>query len=957
MVDHEYEQKLALLDKILKDGLSKLLVEAKEKNFLEPPYGRMPYPTPLISEEAFIQQGGINCSDEDPEFNFEYGFDPLKFLADFILWSHPDTIENRRLRKVDASLNLQKRAQHARLQLFTAQSLCGSVRNQRSGILWGPFVSPLSVSSVACTCKPFKMGKVVVQLSYSHNFDEVLQTIEIAVTSEEGNEFPLPVKVVFNDLQPSTRYVVRCCLSSNPSIRKVVMVDPKKDDDNSSPPVGPVYSPEEVQYELGLDFPGQWGGYFMYSDFQTLPSEASSSSSAAASDTAMMEESHVRRKSGLPVAHRKQESAGSSSSLSFSPVQLLCYGQKAIDGQSSSSSSSVTSSDLSDRRSILGIDTSVPAVSVLLGDVLQHVHNITDEEKYNDPSSNELNNRSNALSYVRDIDSLLIHNPLFNEIHPASNTTLLSGSRIPLRSTGFVLGWCDRSEKSNYLLRAEEKVFKQYRHDLKRYEKKTAKSSSTVRGVDKSKSTPPPTNLLPVPTLKRLPLSDSVATLLQELPINDELFKDPVVVTTASSSSSSSKNTKPLQIPENVKGCRMMYRTLMMGPDVMLVVLDMRGMGPMGDYLGKEQAEWLRNVLMESTTVQWKVLLCGRSFGVAGLSSSSAAARDGGDGDGDGDGGMRRSISGGADGVTSSVMVGQNIDPTIEDDTEPPLVFLSSKQVHLPDDNNEPGDFRTITPITVELDETYGRPICSVQQVLAKFQETVKSNSSLPPSGTDNVSDSVLVASGVILLSSGLCSATHQLMAEAADSSHSHVEPDILSPAFVALYSSLIEPSIKDAKDNEEVDGIIRAQLLPTGDNVDEPSDLSMSEMALYAEVCLGTVPAQVRESRNDDGGGGDGDDNNGTFYFRDGFSASTLYSAYSNGTDQPAADSDRGEQLSSSSSSSSTAASHCKLQLLSDGKLQLSLFRVGPMAADRDEDSGPIYECTFHTIPAPASD
>ena len=59
MVDHEYEQKLALLDKILKDGLSKLLLEAKEKNFLEPPYGRMPYPTPLISEETFIQQGGI----------------------------------------------------------------------------------------------------------------------------------------------------------------------------------------------------------------------------------------------------------------------------------------------------------------------------------------------------------------------------------------------------------------------------------------------------------------------------------------------------------------------------------------------------------------------------------------------------------------------------------------------------------------------------------------------------------------------------------------------------------------------------------------------------------------------------------------------------------------------------------------------------------------------------------
>ena len=913
MVDHEYEQKLALLDKILKDGLSKLVLEAKEKNFLEPPYGRMPYPTPLISEETFIQQGGIDCSDEDPEFNFEYGFDPLKFLADFIIWSHPDTIENRRLRKVDASLNLQKRAQHARRQLFTAQSLCDIVRNQRSGILWGPFVSPLSVSSVACTCKPFKMGKVVVQLSYNHNFDEVLQTIEILVTSEDGNEFPLPVKAVFNDLQPSTRYVVRCCLSSNPFIRKVPVVDPKKDDDSSSPPTGPVYSPEEVQNELGLDFPGQWGGYFMHSDFQTLPSETSKSNNAA------MEDSHARRKSGLPVAHRKQEVAvaAGSSGLSFSPVQLQCYGQAAIDGlpptttATATTSSSTTSSDLFGH---IDIDHTVPAVSVLLGDVLQHVYT-TDQEKKHDPSE-ELNNRSHTLSYVHDIDSLLIHNPLFNVIHPTSNTP--SGSRIPLRSTGFVLGWCDRSESSNYLLRAEEKVFKQYRHDLKRYEKKSAKSSSvSVRGTagDRNKSTPPPSNLLPVPTLKRLPLSDSVATLLQELPIDEELFKDPVAA------SSSSKSAKPSQIPENVKGCRMMYRTLMMGPDVMLVVLDMRGMGPMGDYLGKEQAEWLRTVLTESTSVQWKVLLCGRSFGVAGLSPS---ARDG-DGNGEADGGM------------SSGILGQNIDP-IKDDTEPPLVFLSSKQVHLSDDDAEPGDFRTITPITVELDETYGRPICSVQQVLAKFQETVKSNPSLPSSGsklTDDVSDSVLVASGVIVLSSGLCSATQQLMVEAADLSHTHVEPDILSPAFVALYSSLIEPSIKDAK-GDDVNDIMRHQLLPTGPNVDELSDVA-SELVLYAEVCLGTVPT----NRRDDAAGG-------TFYFRDGFSASTLYSAYSNGADQPAADNDRDEQLSS-------VASHCKLQLLSDGKLQLSLFRVGPIAVD--VDSGPIYECTFHTIPAPASD
>jgi len=891
MVDYEYEQKLALLDSILKEGLSKLLLEAKEKNFLEPPYGRMPYPTPLISEEAFIQQGGIHCNDEDPEFNFEYGFDPLKFLADFIMWSHPDTIENRRLRKIDASLYLQKRAQHSRLQLFTAQCLCGIVKNQRSGILWGPFVSPISVSSVICICKPFKMGKVVVQLSYSHSFDEILHTTEVKVVSEDDNEFPLPVKVIFKDLQPSTRYVVRCCLSSNPSMK---LVDPKKgpqddDDGNASKPVGPVYTPEEVEYELGLDFPGQWGGCFMQSDFRTLPSEASD-----APKSNPTEESHARRKSGLPIAHKKQEPAVGSG-LSFSPVQLQCYGQAAIDGQSTY--------DLVSDRASMGTDTSVPVVSVLLGDVLQHVY--TGE----DPST-ELNNRNNTLSYVRDINNLFTHNPLFHDIHPTSNT--LPGLRIPLRSTGFLLGWCDRSEKSNYLLRAEEKVFKLYRHDIKRYEKKSAKSS--VRG-DKSKPAPP-SNLLPMPTLKRLPLSDSVATLLQELPIDEQLFNDPPVATT----SSSSKNAKP-QIPENLKGCRMMYRTLMMGPDLMLVVLDMRGVGPMGDYLGKEQAEWLRSVLAESTSVQWKVLLCGRSFGVAGLSYSVSSSGD--------DEALRSSMSGDRMTSTGSLGLGQQNTEPYEDDIEPPLV-LSSKQVHLPDDKEQ--DFRTITPISVELDEIYGRPTCSVQQVLAKFQETVKTNPLLPPSNTDNTQGSILVASGVIILSSGLCSATQQLMAEAADSSQSHVEPDILSPAFVALYSSLTEPSIKDAKDRD-VDSIMQAQFLPAGDNIEDPSEVA-TETLLYAEVSLGTVPS-TKEGKNNR--------RDGTYYFRDGFSAFTMYSAYYNGgTDE--SPTKIGEQ------SSSSVASHCKLQLVSDGKLQLSLFRV-------DDQSSPIYECTFHTIPAPSSD
>ena len=48
------QDQLILLDEILQKGLEKLLEHAKKNNFLEPPFGRLPNPTPLITEEEFL---------------------------------------------------------------------------------------------------------------------------------------------------------------------------------------------------------------------------------------------------------------------------------------------------------------------------------------------------------------------------------------------------------------------------------------------------------------------------------------------------------------------------------------------------------------------------------------------------------------------------------------------------------------------------------------------------------------------------------------------------------------------------------------------------------------------------------------------------------------------------------------------------------------------------------------
>ena len=130
----DYTEKLRLLESIVCEGITRLLTEAREKEYLEEPFGRAPAPTPLISEEQFVKSGGTqildsqNLTSEEPNFDFNYGFHPLEVLSKFVTWSHPNSVEQRKQGKLDAVSYLNSRAQHADCQLNIGDQLVKKVQ-------------------------------------------------------------------------------------------------------------------------------------------------------------------------------------------------------------------------------------------------------------------------------------------------------------------------------------------------------------------------------------------------------------------------------------------------------------------------------------------------------------------------------------------------------------------------------------------------------------------------------------------------------------------------------------------------------------------------------------------------------------------------------------------------------------------------------------------------------------
>jgi len=510
-----------LLDGIVARGLEKLLAEAKTKNYLEAPFGRKQAPTPLLSEEAFLTQGGLHGAgdDDEPAFSFEYGFNPLKFLAEYVRWSHPDSVKERRLERARCVQRLQFLAAHAKQQLLTSEGLRQQALAQGSGALWGPVCGVLSATSAYCVVQPLRHGTMLVDVSIDASFADAdaagTQNLkfDVAAASQEGHPLQ-PVCFDIKALRPNTRYYVRCYLAGANSLlpRKALAegeaAAESKDGDMSAAP-----SPAPAA-ELFFSQSSSFWTVPLTGD-ETEEEEAAAAAAAGAAAGAVLEE-----ESGFGLA----------------PITLAC-----LPAAFACSSTLPLSS--------------VPAgctVSCLLGDPFA-----TDE--------------ASAGAGATSADPWQFH----------CKTQLMTSQDSVCRNSGLLLGWNDTSYGSAVDVQSEEVTFKQYEHDLRKYNKKhhpeKAKGANSGSKGHSSRSAHPP------PVHTRPAISASLAALMHSLPVR--------------------------VVEEGA--CRHVYTSSKLGPGVEVFCLDLRG-----GYMPKEQVKWLKDALQRSTAI-WKIVLSGAPVAIA----------------------------------------------------------------------------------------------------------------------------------------------------------------------------------------------------------------------------------------------------------------------------------------------------------------------------------------------------
>jgi hypothetical protein len=263
-----YEEGLHGLEVILDKGIRRLLEEVRRRDVVRPPYGREPDPTPLLSEEAFARNAAelLSAADDDdePVFDFKYGFNPLAFLGDYVRWAHPSSVAARQVEKERAAARLRVRAQHALKQVSTISSLQTLVATQSSGIEWGPLTGPLSSSCTVVVVNALRQGKVIVQVSNDAAFSNVEAILTFTEYSDANG---CPTKIQAKNLVPGTKYYLRCCLEEDSASAEAAAAAaaPQNDVGTSSGPV--------------LQFSGLEMGKFQYSSFWTLPSPTFDASS------------------------------------------------------------------------------------------------------------------------------------------------------------------------------------------------------------------------------------------------------------------------------------------------------------------------------------------------------------------------------------------------------------------------------------------------------------------------------------------------------------------------------------------------------------------------------------------------------------------------------------------------------------------------------------------------------
>lgn len=159
---------IASIAPILNSGFRQVLAEANKLGVLDPPHGRTPMPDPkkIVEDNPSSsdgEEGGNNRQKETPsgaevnggndddddddkllEYKFDYGFNPLVFLGEYMRRNNPVAIRARKEQHMADLRYLRQRAAKC-LERETAKvELHELVVHRRSGIVHGPVVGEVS---------------------------------------------------------------------------------------------------------------------------------------------------------------------------------------------------------------------------------------------------------------------------------------------------------------------------------------------------------------------------------------------------------------------------------------------------------------------------------------------------------------------------------------------------------------------------------------------------------------------------------------------------------------------------------------------------------------------------------------------------------------------------------------------------------------------------------------------
>jgi hypothetical protein len=444
---------LSSLFVVVERSLTKLLAVVKEKGYLASPHGRRTIPSPLITEDEFLlkfmsSETVLSNDALTANFEFEYGFNALKFLSKQIRCAHSDSIQKSKLDRLKVFTRLQERACHALLQLNTFQSLNHICLRQGSGVLWGPIISLVDECSVTCMFRTLGIGTFLIEISTDKDFMNIVKLV-----TENAVDGSKVIKILVDELTPNTRYFVRC---SEENVNSFSNDDVISNEETNNVPSNACNADVSVANETinddGIDQNENDSGtkavtwknhhnnkkYFQSRSFWTPPdvNNYSNTDSNTNEDETMVPDKGNALESTYDDGKNNQEEdvivTEVSSKVNFTEVEIsyvIVDTQRCIN----QSHKKVAAYNMTDKDVNNFFHT-----TVLIGDPLL--------------GSNE-NSSCSDWSF-----------------HCESNT-MTSDSSLCLDNT-LLLSWHDQRVGSEMDVRAEEVTHKQFQHELKRYTKK-----------------------------------------------------------------------------------------------------------------------------------------------------------------------------------------------------------------------------------------------------------------------------------------------------------------------------------------------------------------------------------------------------------------------------------------------------------------------------------------------------